>query len=149
MEWSLCQYGLGKTAACDNTGTTIRDRIQEQLKVNSRGFAYDKNGEDEDDEYYYYNSTDQEDYSSGTEEPISLFVLLLLPRLLECLESYSFTIGNLSRERKHSTNATGLLEKLTVEAKKQEEKTYGSSKEVKEETEKVIEKATPKKEEKL
>nr|GFA26494.1 Ran-binding protein 1-b-like protein [Tanacetum cinerariifolium] len=49
------------------------------------------------------------------------------------------------RERKHSANGVGLLEKLTVEDKKEEEKTNGSSEEVKEETEKVIGKATPEK----
>lgn len=54
-------------------GTAIRDRIQEQLKAkgNRRGLAYDKNGEEEDDEYYYDYSTDEEEYSSGTEEPVS------------------------------------------------------------------------------
>lgn len=48
-------------------------------------------------------------------------------------------------ENKDASNAAGLLEKLTVEDKKEEEKTNGSSEEVKEETEKVIEKATPEK----
>ena len=48
-------------------------------------------------------------------------------------------------ENKDASNAAGLLEKLTVEDKKEEEKTNGSSEEVKEETEKVVEKATPEK----
>ncbi|KAL8244656.1 hypothetical protein R6Q59_010914 [Mikania micrantha] len=61
---------------CHKMGTAIRDRIQEQLKAkaNMRGLAYDKNGDDfdDDDEYYYDYGTDEEDYSSGAEDAVSI-----------------------------------------------------------------------------